>query len=391
MLLLATMMGLALQVMAARLGVVTGKNLARVCKEHYGRKTSLALWVLIEIAIVGCDLQEIVGSAVAFQILFGFPLWLGCLITFIDTFTFLGIHYFGVRKLESFFVMLVTIMTICFFWNFGKNPPPSRDIAEGFVPQIRPYAVLSAVGLIGAVIMPHNIYLHCKRCFCFCFCVYVCVCVCMIHVVLSSLWCLSYLTLTHSSIHPHTYTHTHKLPPTHTHTYTASLVLTRKIDRASPRQVKEANKYFTIDSFIALLVSFLINLAVVSVFAYHFFDPICASAPDGPLACLSRDTEGVCVCEEIGLGQAHDALASALGKSAKYIWGVGLLAAGQSSTMTGAWVWVCVCVCVCVCMKKIGLRKIRSNLLVCTLSSIPTSFSSPPQKLRNTHKHTHTH
>ena len=175
MLFLATMMGLALQVMAARLGVVTGKNLARVCKEHYGRKTSLALWVLIEIAIVGCDLQEIVGSAVAFQILFGFPLWLGCLITFIDTFTFLGIHYFGVRKLETFFVMLVSIMTVCFFINFGKSPPPSRDIAEGFVPRIRPYAVLSAVGLIGAVIMPHNIYLHC-RFFLLCVCVrHVCI------------------------------------------------------------------------------------------------------------------------------------------------------------------------------------------------------------------------
>jgi len=109
----------------------------------------MVLWVLIELAIVGCDLQEIVGSAIAFQILFGFPLWLGCLLTFIDTFTFLAIHYFGVRKLEGLFVVLVSIMTICFFINFGKQPPPSGMIAEGFVPQIKPYAVLSAVGLIG--------------------------------------------------------------------------------------------------------------------------------------------------------------------------------------------------------------------------------------------------
>jgi len=81
-----------------------------VCREQYGRKTYLALWVLIELAIIGCDLQEIVGSAIAFQILFGFPLWLGCLITFIDTFTFLMIHYWGVRKLEGLFIVLVATM-----------------------------------------------------------------------------------------------------------------------------------------------------------------------------------------------------------------------------------------------------------------------------------------
>ena len=148
----------------------------------------MTLWALMELAIIGCDLQEIVGSAIAFQILFGWPLWLGCLVTFLDTFTFLAIHYFGVRKLEGVFVALVSIMTGAFFYNFGKAPPPAHEIAGGFVPRIQPYAVMSAVGLIGAVIMPHNIYLH------------------------------------------------------------SALVLSRKVDRRRSRQVKEANKYFAIDS-----------------------------------------------------------------------------------------------------------------------------------------------
>jgi len=117
----------------------------------------------------------------------------------------------------------------------------------------------------------------------------------------------------------------------------SALVLSRKVNRRKPAHVKEANKYFAIDSGIALLISFVINLAVVSVFAYHFFDDACANTVGGPLACLSRDLEGVCDCQEIGLAGAHDALAGALGKSAKYIWGVGLLAAGQASTMTGTY------------------------------------------------------
>ena len=115
------------------------------------------------------------------------------------------------RKLESLFLVLVATMTVCFFLNFGKEPPPARDVAAGFIPGIKPYAVLSAVGLIGAVIMPHNIYLH------------------------------------------------------------SALVLSRKVNRRNPAQVKEANKYFGIDAGIALTVSFCINLAVVSCFAYHFF------------------------------------------------------------------------------------------------------------------------
>lgn len=291
----ATAMGLVLQCMAAKLGVVTGKNLARVCRDHYSRRTSIALWLMTELAIIGSDLQEIIGSAIAFKVLFGLPLWAGCLITFGDTFTFLGIHYFGVRKLEAVFVALVSIMTICFFINFGKAPPPTAGIMEGFAPTIKSYGVQSAVGLIGAVIMPHNIYLH------------------------------------------------------------SALVLSRKVDRENPRMVREANKYFAIDSAIALFISFLINLAVVSVFSFHFFDPVCANVPGGPLACLpaalfngtasggvkcdlpGRGIAGSGVCDTIGLAQAHFALKDALGPASRYIWGVGLLAAGQSSTMTGTY------------------------------------------------------
>ena len=293
---LATGMGLIIQTMAARLGTVTGKHLALVCKENYSRTTSLILWVCIELAIIGSDLQEIIGSAVAFQILFGFPLWVGCVITFIDTFTFLGFHYFGIRKLEMIFFTLIVVMTACFFLNFYASPPAVSDIIGGFEPKIHSYGISNAVGVIGAVIMPHNIYLH------------------------------------------------------------SALVLSRKIDRSSNLAVKEANKYFTIDSGVALFITFIINLTVVGVFARHFFDPICTEAAshggqvmaclkgqyfqkseavDGGLTRCGDNLEGY--CQEIGLEHSASALEDVLGKSAKIIFGIGLLAAGQSSTMTGTY------------------------------------------------------
>lgn len=99
----STIMGFFLQLLAARLGVVTGKNLAEICRLVYPRWASLLLWCMTEIAIVGSDIQEVLGSAIAFQLLFGLPLWVGCLVTGIDTLTFLLLHRFGIRKLEAFF------------------------------------------------------------------------------------------------------------------------------------------------------------------------------------------------------------------------------------------------------------------------------------------------
>jgi natural resistance-associated macrophage protein len=110
----STCAGLVLQLLAARLGAGTGRNLAQMCRARYPRCISHTLWVMTEIAIIGSDVQEIVGTAIAFQILFGFPLWVGALLTALDTFTFLGLHYFGIRKLEAFVCALILVMAVCF-------------------------------------------------------------------------------------------------------------------------------------------------------------------------------------------------------------------------------------------------------------------------------------
>ena len=328
MLFWATAGGLLLQVLAARLGVVTGKNLAQMCRLDYPRPVSLVLWVMTEMAIIGSDIQEVIGSAIAIKLLFGIPLWGGCLITGLDTFTFLIIHAFGVRKLEAFFAALIFTMMVCFFINFGWTRPvwggaPWDAGSDGggillgtLVPTVDDFAVIQAVGILGAVIMPHNIYLH------------------------------------------------------------SALVTSRQIDRKSERQIELANKYFTIESGVALFVSFLINAAVVAVFAKGFFNGKECATPGWDsvtgvsgginqsnvnLACYPTDAgtsapgDDAChinihtgkpltctthlnqpgTCCSIGLQNAGTALSNLLGNSAKVIWAIGLLAAGQSSTMTG--------------------------------------------------------
>ena len=227
MLFWSTIMGLLLQVLALRLGVVTGKNLAQMCRLEYARPTSILLWLMTETAIIGSDIQEVLGSAIALQLLFGLPLWAGCLITGLDTFTFLFIHAYGVRKLEAFFASLIFTMMVCFFVNFawtqpvwGGAPwaPDGGGILLGtLIPTVNDYAIIQAVGILGAVIMPHNIYLH------------------------------------------------------------SALVQSRNVNRKNPMAVEEACKYNTIESAVALLVSFFINAAVVTVFARGFFnDQECA-------------------------------------------------------------------------------------------------------------------
>ena len=114
-------MGFFLQILAARLGVVTGKNLAEMCTAVYPRWASLTLWIMTEIAIVGSDVQEVLGSSIAFQVLFGFPLWIGWLITGLDTLTFLLLHRYGIRKLEAFFVTLIGVMLVCFCANLVRR------------------------------------------------------------------------------------------------------------------------------------------------------------------------------------------------------------------------------------------------------------------------------
>ncbi len=265
------MLGLVLQILAARLGVVTGKHLAQVCREQYRPAVSRALWLMTELAIIGSDIQEVIGSAIAFKILFGLPLWIGVLITAADTFTFLLLHAFGVRKLEAFFAVLIATMAVCFFVEAGVVKPSGKDMLVGMLlPDVSDYAVVQAVSILGAVIMPHNIFLH------------------------------------------------------------SALVQSRAVDRSRPSKVREANFYFSIEAAIALAVSFCINLAVVSVFAKGFFNKECA---EKGLALVQID--GQKICHTIGLEEAGEALSELLGGASSKVWAVGLLAAGQSSTMTG--------------------------------------------------------
>lgn len=210
-----------------------------------------------------------------------------------DTFTFLLLHRYGIRKLEAFFVVLIAVMLVCFFVNFVRGGIDALDVASGFIPEVQRYAVTQAVGILGAVIMPHNIFLH------------------------------------------------------------SALVQTRQVDHRNPRKVHEANKYFAIEAGGALFVSFLINLAVLGVFSKGFFSPDCTSSydtfgvntacvpggtADGPTyghCALSSGKEGM--CQGIGLSQAGQAMSEMLGGYSEVIWAIGLLAAGQSSTMTGTY------------------------------------------------------
>ncbi|KAI0234396.1 Protein Malvolio [Lamellibrachia satsuma] len=258
----STVMGLVLQLMSARLGCVTGLNLAEVCRREYSTVPRIALWIMVEIAIIGSDIQEVIGSAVAINILSNnhVPIWAGALITIADTFTFLFLESAGLRKLEALFGALITTMGAAFLYMYIMVKPDQGEIMKGlFFPWCEDCdtaAVQQMVGIVGAVIMPHNLYLH------------------------------------------------------------SALVLSRSIDRTNKKKVSEANMYYAIESAIALFVSFLINVFVVAVFAAAF--------SGGEYSEASIRSAGKWLYDKYGLPM-------------KVIWGIGILAAGQSSTMTGTY------------------------------------------------------
>ncbi|XP_073161052.1 natural resistance-associated macrophage protein 1 isoform X3 [Lepidochelys kempii] len=216
-LLWATILGLLCQRLAIRLGVVTGMDLGEVCYQYYPKVPRVLLWIMIEIAIIGSDMQEVIGTAIAFSLLSAgrIPLWGGVLITIIDTLVFLFLDKYGLRKLEAFFGLLITIMAVTFGYEYVVVRPVQTEVLKGiFFPYCRGCGreeLLQAVGIVGAIIMPHNIYLH------------------------------------------------------------SSLVKTREVTRSERQAVSEANKYFLIESCIALFVSFLINLFVMGVFGQAFY------------------------------------------------------------------------------------------------------------------------
>ncbi|XP_054092090.1 protein Malvolio isoform X3 [Zeugodacus cucurbitae] len=290
-LLWATVLGLLMQRLAARLGVVTGLHLAEMCYRQYRKLPRVILWIMIEIAIIGSDMQEVIGTAIAIYLLSNkiVPLWGGVLITIIDTFTFLFLDKYGLRKLEFFFGFLITVMAVTFGYEYIVSAPNQAEVMEGMlVPWCKDCnanVLLQAVGIVGAVIMPHNLYLH------------------------------------------------------------SALVKSRDIDRRQPKRVSEANFYFFIEAAVALFVSFIINLFVVAVFAHGMFGKTNQDVLDVCVNQTMYDDAKASFTDSHNNTDLIDAdiykgglfLGCTFGAVAMYIWGVGILAAGQSSTMTGTY------------------------------------------------------
>uniref|UniRef100_A0A336LKU0 CSON013689 protein n=1 Tax=Culicoides sonorensis TaxID=179676 RepID=A0A336LKU0_CULSO len=287
----ATILGLIMQRLSARLGVVTGKHLAEMCYREYRKVPRILLWIMIEVAIIGSDMQEVIGTAIAIYLLSAksIPLYIGVIITVLDTFTFLFLDKYGLRKLEFFFGLLITIMAVTFGYEFSVAKPEIVEMTEGmFIPWCKNCdhrALLQAVGIVGAVIMPHNLYLH------------------------------------------------------------SALVKSRDIDRKNNAKVREANFYFFIEACVALFVSFLINVCVVAVFAHGLY-----GKTNKDINVLCQNTTSTVIHQDLNttfpyndnqvdadLYKGGIFLGCAFGVAAMYIWSIGIFAAGQSSTMTGTY------------------------------------------------------
>ncbi len=209
-LLMSNIMALLLQSLCARLGIVRGKDLAQCNRETYPKGVNFILYILAEIAIAACDLAEIIGMAIGLNLLFGLDLLYGVLISFLDTFLLLYLQKLGMRKMELFIVGIISIIGMCFLTEMFLAKPEIGEIAKGFIPSIPNSAALYiSIGIIGATVMPHNLYLH------------------------------------------------------------SALVQTRKIDR-DEKSIKKAIKYNFLDSAIALNLAFFVNAAILILAASAF-------------------------------------------------------------------------------------------------------------------------
>ncbi|RDY08367.1 Metal transporter Nramp5, partial [Mucuna pruriens] len=204
--LIGLVFALIIQSLAANLGVSTGKHLSELCKAEYPLLVKYCLWLLAELAVIAADIPEVIGTAFALNILFHIPVWAGVLVTGCSTLLFLGLQRFGVRKLELLISVLVFVMAGCFFGEMSYVKPPASGVLKGMlVPKLSGQgATGDAIALLGALVMPHNLFLH------------------------------------------------------------SALVLSRKVP-SSVRGINDACKYFLIESGFALFVAFLINVAMVSV------------------------------------------------------------------------------------------------------------------------------
>jgi manganese transport protein len=159
-LVLSNLMAILLQTLSARLGIVAGRDLAQACRESYSKPVCNALWVLCEIAIAACDLAEVLGAAIGLHLLFGIPLVIGVALTALDTLLVLWFSRFGIRLIEGMILALIAVMTGCFGVELAFAKPVLHEVMSGLVPRLNGQSLYIAIGILGATVMPHNLYLH---------------------------------------------------------------------------------------------------------------------------------------------------------------------------------------------------------------------------------------
>ena len=269
---LASLMAIFVQVIAARLGVVTGKDLAQCCRDWYPEWTRWPNWLMSEVAIGACDLAEVLGSAVALNLLFHIPLLWAVIITGLDVLLLLGLQRFGMRTMEAVVLLLIGTIAVCYFIEIFVLPqtqPSFLEMGRALVtPHFRQAGMLYvAIGIIGATVMPHNLYLH------------------------------------------------------------SALVQSRKFQK-DERSIRRAVNFNTIDSAVALTIAFFVNAAILVLAATIFYGKQSVIVPGGQVVTFSPDSDWIRV--------AYLTLAPLLGTAmAGTLFAVALLASGQSSTITG--------------------------------------------------------
>ena len=269
---LSSIMAVFLQICAARLGIVAGKDLAQACRDYYPKWTRFPNWLSSELAIAACDLAEVLGSAVAINLLFGIPLLWAVIITAFDVLLLLLLQSFGVRLIEAVVGVLVGTIAVCFFLELFVLPsvrPDFLEMGESLLsPGFREAGMLYvAIGIIGATVMPHNLYLH------------------------------------------------------------SALVQSRKF-QADEVSVRRAIKFNTLDTAVALLLAFFINAAILVLAAMVFYGKTSVNVGNGEVIPLSADSDWIQI--------AWTTLTPLLGAAgASTLFAVALLASGQSSTITG--------------------------------------------------------
>ncbi|HVF73190.1 MAG TPA: Nramp family divalent metal transporter [Chthoniobacterales bacterium] len=256
---ISNLMAILLQSLSLKLGIATGRDLAQACRDHYSKPVSFFLWVICEIAIAACDLAEVIGSAIALNLLFGLPLLAGVCITSLDVLLVLFLQNKGFRYIEALVITLMVVIGGCFAWEIVASRPDLLGIAKGFIPSPQivtdPGMLYIAIGILGATVMPHNLYLH------------------------------------------------------------SSIVQTRRYELTAPGK-REAIKFATIDSTVALMFALFINAAILIVAAATFY---------------TRGRSDVAEIQE-----AYKLLTPLLGVSgASTLFALALLASGQNSTLTG--------------------------------------------------------